>query len=117
MVRPFAIDSRSVVLTHNTGMYAGDSHVDDSKLFICGRHALSDLREGLKTPCVCGMASNPWTMDSTIQVDMDTENCIVLTVLFYLRGGMSFDSHSAVVAVTKGRRRGLVPVSLLVTIF
>ena len=50
-------------------MYCGDSHVDDSKLFICERHAMSDLLEGLKIPCICGMASNPWTLESTIQVD------------------------------------------------
>ena len=49
-------------------MYTGDDSGDDSKLFICERHALTDLLQGLKVPCSCGMASNPWTLDSTIQV-------------------------------------------------
>ena len=40
---------------------------DDIKLFICERQALSDLLEGLKTSCSCGMSSNPWALDSTIQ--------------------------------------------------
>ena len=52
----------------NIGMYCGNNHVDDSKVFICERYAMPDLLEGLKTPCICGMASNPWTLDLTIQV-------------------------------------------------
>ena len=50
------------------GMYSGDEDVDDSNLFICERHALTDLLDGLKAPCSCGTTRNPWTLDSTIQV-------------------------------------------------
>ena len=50
------------------GMYTDDDDTDDSSLFICERYALTDLLDGLKTPCTCGMAKNPWMLDSTIQV-------------------------------------------------
>ena len=50
------------------GIYTSDDSVDESRLFICERHALADLMEGLKTPCSCGMSSNPWTVDSIIQL-------------------------------------------------
>ena len=53
---------------HYIGMYHGDEDVSDSKLFICEQYAFSDLLKGLKTPCVCGMASNPWIVDSSVQV-------------------------------------------------
>ena len=50
------------------GMYADDDCPDDSKLFICERHAFVDLLDGLKTPCSCGMSSHPWVLDSFVQV-------------------------------------------------
>ena len=37
------------------GMYSGD----DSSLFMCERHALTDLLDGLKAPCSCGMIRSP----------------------------------------------------------
>ena len=54
----------------NIGIYCGDSHVVDSKLLIREQDPMSDLLEGLKTPCICGMASNPWALESTIQMDI-----------------------------------------------
>ena len=50
------------------GMYSGDDNADDSSLFMCERHALTDLLDGLKAPCSCGMIRSPWTLDSIIQV-------------------------------------------------
>ena len=52
-------------------MYTGDDNSDDSSLFICEQYALTELLDGLKTPCTCGMAKNPWTLDSTIQVSLN----------------------------------------------
>ena len=49
-------------------IFIGDSAPTDSKLFICEYHALTDLIDGLKTPCTCGMSSHPWIMDSVVQV-------------------------------------------------
>ena len=37
------------------GMYSGDDNADDSSLFMCERHALTDLLDGLEAPCSCGM--------------------------------------------------------------
>jgi hypothetical protein len=54
-------------MMRNSGIYTGDDSVDDSKLFVCEWHALTDLLEGLKIPCSCGMSSNPWTVDSAVQ--------------------------------------------------
>ena len=45
-----------------------DTTPADSKLFIGKYHSLSDLLDGLKTPCSCGMSSHPWVMESVIQV-------------------------------------------------
>ena len=50
------------------GIYTADTTPTDSKLFIGEYHALSDLLDGLKTPCSCGMSSHPWVMESVIQV-------------------------------------------------
>ena len=41
------------------GMYSGDDNADDSSLFMCERHALTDLLDGLKAPCSCGMICSP----------------------------------------------------------
>ena len=50
------------------GIFIGDSAPTDSKLFICEYHALTDLIDGLKTPCTFGMSGHPWIMDSVVQV-------------------------------------------------
>ena len=57
------------------GMYSGDEVVDDSSLFICERHALTDLLDGLKALCSCGTTRNPRTLDSTIQVRSNLGAC------------------------------------------
>ena len=57
-----------VIIVCFVGMYADDDCPDDSKLFICERHAFADLLDGLKTPCSCGMSSHPWVLDSVVQV-------------------------------------------------
>ena len=50
------------------GMHSGDDNADDSSLFMCERHALTDLLDILKAPCSCDMIHSPWTLDSIIQV-------------------------------------------------
>ena len=50
------------------GVYTGHTAPTDSHLFICEYHTLTDLLEGLKAPCVCGMSAHPWTVDSSVQV-------------------------------------------------
>ena len=49
----------------HVGVYTGDSAPADSHLFI---HTLTDLLDGMKTPCACGMSSHPWIIDSSVQV-------------------------------------------------
>ena len=51
-----------------SGVYAGDTSADDSKLFICEQYALVDLLHGLKMPCSCGRTRHPWDLDSVIRV-------------------------------------------------
>ena len=58
-------------------MYGGDDKTDDSKLFICERYALTDLLQGLKSPCSCGMSSSPWALESTVQASY----CVTLLLI------------------------------------
>ena len=51
-----------------TGIYTGDVVGGDSCLFVTERHTFNDLVEGLSAPCTCGMARNPWNVESTTQV-------------------------------------------------
>ena len=91
------------------GMYSGDEDVDDSSLFICERHALTDLLDGLKAPCSCGTTCNPWTLDSTIQVRSNFSDKSEVQNL-PIRRGTSFALHSAVATVTTSRGPGLAHV-------
>ena len=43
--------------------YTGDSAPTDSHHFICEYHTLTDLLDGMKTPCACGMSTHPWIID------------------------------------------------------
>ena len=52
----------------HVGVYTGDSAPTDSKLFICEYHTLTDLLDGMKSPCGCGMSTHPWIIDSSVQV-------------------------------------------------
>ena len=81
------------------GIYTADTTPADSKLFIGEYHALSDLLDGLKTPCSCGMSSHPWVMESVIQVcsfiyyllictRITTNDVSVIAVNFVYRRGM-----------------------------
>ena len=52
----------------HVGVYTGDSAHTDSHPFICEYHTLTDLLDGMKTPCACGMSTHPLIIDSSIQV-------------------------------------------------
>ena len=60
-----------------TGVYAGDSTSTDSQLFICEYHALTDLLNGMKTPCTCGVSTHLWIIDSLVQVHVCTATSII----------------------------------------
>ena len=52
-------------LSLSIGVYTGDTASEDCKLCVL------DLIAGLKWPCPCGMALNPWTLDSIVQVRLE----------------------------------------------
>ena len=52
----------------HVGVYTEDSAPTDSNLFICEYHTLTDLLDGMKSPCACGMSTHPWIIDSSVQV-------------------------------------------------
>ena len=46
----------------------GDDHPEDQALFVTERCCLSNLVEGLASPCPCGLTIKPWALESVIQV-------------------------------------------------
>ena len=46
----------------------GDDHPEDQALFVTERCCLSNLVEGLASPCPCGLTIKPWALESDIQV-------------------------------------------------
>ena len=50
------------------GVYTGDATTQDQDTSLVERHCLTDLLDGLKSVCCCGMASNPWLLHSFVQV-------------------------------------------------
>ena len=81
------------------GIYTADTTPADSKLFIGEYHALSDLLDGLKTPCSCGMSSHPWVMESVIQV---------CSFIYYLLTCTRITTNDvSVIAVNYMYRRGM----------
>ena len=96
------------------GMYSGDENADDSSLFMCERHALTDLLDGLKAPCSCGMMLSTWTLDSIIQVIYKiAPDKLRFHMYIPNRRGMSFALHSAAIAAIMSRGHGLVLECLL----
>ena len=61
------------------GVYTGDATTQDQDTFLVERHCLTDLLDGLKSVCCCGMASNPWRLHSFVQV-RDIINIILLVI-------------------------------------
>lgn len=51
-----------------TGIYTSNATPEEEAAFLTERHCLVDLIDGLKTPCPCGKSSNPWIIDSVVQV-------------------------------------------------
>ena len=49
------------------GVYTENESANDELLFITERHCLSDLINGVSTPCNCG-TRNPWVLESAVQV-------------------------------------------------
>ena len=63
------------------GVYTGDGDAttQDQDTFPVERHCLTDLLDGLKSVCCCGMVSNPWRLHSFVQV-RDIINIILLVI-------------------------------------
>ena len=49
-------------------MYIRDTDPEDGACFVTERNCLSDLMDGLASPCPCGMTNNPWLLESVVQV-------------------------------------------------
>ena len=56
------------------GVYSGDTTPTDQDCFLMERHCLHDLLACLNSACSCGMASNPWCLDSFVQVCVNLIN-------------------------------------------
>ena len=54
-------------MANSSGVFVGDIHPDDSKLFICERHTLADVLNGMTQAYACGMPSHPWILHSAVQ--------------------------------------------------
>lgn len=50
------------------GIYTGSSNLKEEAAFLTERYCLTDLVQGLKTPCPCGRTCNPWAVESIVQV-------------------------------------------------
>ena len=60
-----------------TGVYSGDTTPTDQDCFLMERHCLHDLLAGLNSACSCGMVSNPWCLDSSVQVCVNLINSYI----------------------------------------
>ena len=95
------------------GVYTGDATTQDQDTFLVERHCLTDLLDGLKSVCCCGMASNPWRLHSFVQVrDIINIILLVIQILIYnsvFRKATLLDLCSSVVAAKFSVGRGLAP--------
>lgn len=75
-------------------IYTGDDCAEDSELFACEHHTLSDFS--------CGMSSNPWIMESAVQVmhPLCTERDSYREVPLHKRI-MSYDCSFTAISATK----------------
>ena len=70
-------------------MHVGDPKLEDEAAFLTERYCLTDLVDGLKTSCPCGISCNPWMMQSAVQVScnpwtvcrLDYNNYYIMHVL------------------------------------
>ena len=58
------------------GIYTGNTNQEEEAAFLTERFCFSDLLEGLKSPCPCGISNNAWVLSSLLQVNEPFVHCI-----------------------------------------
>ena len=58
----------SMLTSFFKGVFTDDGCSDDDFLFIAERYRLTDLINGLASPCDCGLTRSPWIIESLVQV-------------------------------------------------
>ena len=96
------------------GIYVGVGPTpEDEAAFLTERHCLTDLLEGMKSPCPCGISHNAWTLSSVVQVRPGVVMKTPVSVCTYYRRAMCWGSCFPVGAATGKRGPGQVPECLV----
>ena len=79
----------SATINFLLGVFVGNDspNHEDEAAFLTERHCLTDLLEGLKLPCPCGISHNAWALSTVVQASPSiipmSSNFPLLHGLFY----------------------------------